>query len=229
MMKKILSILLAGLLLLSLIACGAEDITPPKNDEPDLPAEDQTSEDNENPEDSEQPKDDETPEDNGIPFESGILPTLVSAFYDDLTYFNFKQKKDEIPDPIVNFVDTVAEFERLVDMETMESLQELLPEHRTPMAQEACELTEKVQSTEDFFETKQLITVTHLQTGVSGDYLVAEKLIKEEDGSYRLLVSNGCKITSADDGLFIDMVGVIVEKSLGITPENLTVELVDRH
>lgn len=114
-------------------------------------------------------------------------------------------------------------------METIEMLQGLVPKHRTPQAQEVCDLTEEIQGVDGFFETKQLITVTHLQTGVSGDYLVAEKLTKEEDGGYRLLVSNGCEVTSHDDGLFIDMVGVIVDRSLVITPENLTVELVDRY
>ncbi len=206
MMKKLLAILLSMVLLLSLAACGKTEV-PKEDDKLGTSV------------------DDKKPDDSSIPFESGILPTHVGAFYDDVTLENYDERKDEIPDVIVTFLETSEQCNVLLDAETVELIQAQSPEDRTPLAQQAVETLNKY--TDVFWAGTQVIAITRVKFIDDGSHLEVKELIQNEDGKYHLVV--GLKYDDVATGsrlLHTDTLTVEIDKSLGITSENLTVELI---
>ena len=210
-MKKRTALLLIAVVCITLICvgCATENITQkePTNDKPDIPVED-----------------DNVPQTEKIKFESGILPTYVGAFYDDLTYENYPERKADIPDPLVTFVQTSEECNALIEPTFFEQIEEFGIDFFPATTQKMYATTQKY--TDSFFADKQIIVITHFQTGVLGDYLVAKELVREETGRYCLVVELKQGGGGDADGLFIDTISVEVDRSLGITAENLTVELI---
>ena len=210
MKNKVLLLLMVIMCVASLcMGCATENITPkePANDAPDISVADEN-----------------VPQTERIKFENGILPTHVGAFYDDLTYENYPERKADIPDPLVTFVQTSEECNALIDPTFLDQIEEFGIDFFPSTTQKMYATTQKY--TDSFFADKQIIVITHFQTAVSGDYLVAKELVREENERYRLVVELKQGGGGDADGLFIDTISVEVNRSLGITVENLTVELI---
>lgn len=212
-MKKIIAMLLSVVILLSFVACGAEVIVPKEDDQPDDP--DLYPSDN-------PPADD-------IPFESGVLATSVDAFCEGLILDNYWERRDEIPETFVTFLETKEQYEAMLDTETVEMIQAQKPEDRIPLAQQACETMDRY--TDAFLAEKQVIAITYIERCIGGDCFMVKELIQNEDGTYHLQVAlqweTSDSTSSGQSYLFAHTITIEVDRSLGITPENLTVGVWD--
>ena len=210
-LKRILAILLSAVLLLSLVACGVEDIAPKADDKSDVPV------------------DEKEPKDEDIPFDSGVLATSVDAFCEGLTLDNYRERKDEIPETFVTFLETKEQYEALLDTETVEMIQAQKPEDRIPFAKQACETMERY--TDAFLAEKQVIAITCVEPCIGGDCFVVKEFVQKEDGTYHLQVALQWETSDATSVglsfLVAHTLTIEVDRSLDITPENLTVGLWD--
>ena len=206
MMKKILSMLLAGLLLLSLFACG-ENITPTTDtpdDEPDVSVEEE----------------DKGPKEGQVEYELGTLALLTNEEFEGKT------------NPIVMYIDTYEECRAI----TNDSLLSEIGAHYDDWPESYRKLydysTKKY--TEAFFEEKQIILVVWREWVGGGNpkFKVNDLVAVTVEGqspTYRLTVEFSDSGFGPDaEAMFTSVHTVEVEKSLGITPENLTVEVIDK-
>ena len=213
-MKKTVALLLALLMIASLAACGKTEV-PKENENANTSVNDK------------KPEDTETPKDNSIPFESGRLPTMADLFYEGLTIDNYPERKDEIQNLIVNVVETREQCEALIHPEYYELLEEIgdveLLQGKTKTMYDTIN-----KYTADFLSEKQVIAVTYIGRHSCGDEPVLKELTHNADGTYRLVIAMDYWSTFTDpETLACFTVTIEVDKSLDLTPENLTVEFVE--
>ena len=212
-MKKTIVLLLALLMLAALAACGKTE----------APKEDNklgTSVDDKKPEDN------ETSEDNSVSFESGRLPTMADSFYEDLTYDNYSERMDEIQHLIVNVVETREQCEALIHPKYYEFLEEINDVESLQGKTETMYDTIN-KYTADFLSEKQVIAITYIGRHSCGDEPVVKELIRNEDGTYSVVIAMDYYFTFTDiTEVPCFTVTIEVDRTLGITPENLTVEFV---
>lgn len=208
-MKKTLAIILSIMLLLSLIACGKTEV-PKEDDKLGISV------------------DDKKPDDSSLPFESGILPTHAGAFYEDLTLENYDERKNEIPDAIVTVLETTEQCNELIHPEYFTYVENGKID-AVVNGQIMADTVNKY--TDAFLAEKQVIAVTCIRVNNAYAFLRAEELVLNEDGTYSLNVAMVQAIDSTIDGTLEVLsytITIEVDKSLGITPENLTVEVIDK-
>ena len=211
MMKKILCMFLSALLLLSLFACGAEDTEPKDNNTPDIPVDDET-------------KDDEQSEDDSIPFDSGFLATWVGGFYPDITSEEvYMERKDEISHQFVTVLETYDQC-----------IAPIVPDywHDAEDGKLDMDWAQKTHDTisrytDVYLAEKQVIAVTRIEFTAAVLHPVVKELTQNEDGTYRLVVAMDYNFSMSSEVTAVcNTITIEVDKSLGITPQNLTVEFV---
>ncbi len=205
MMKKILCMFLSAVILLSLVACG-EDITPNESEkeEPDVTVEEE----------------EKKPQECQVEYELGTLALLTNEEFEGKT------------NPIVMYIDTYEECRAI----TNDSLLSEIEAHYDDCSESYRKLydysTKKY--TDAFFEEKQIILVVwHEWMGGGNPKFIVTDLVavtaENQSSTYRLTVEFSDSGFGSDaESMFTSIHTVEVEKSLGITPENLTVELIDK-
>ena len=215
-MRKIFALLLALVMLLLLIACGKTEV-PKENDNVNTSVNDK------------KPEDTETPKDNSIPFSCGRLPIItdeIAAVWE----MNVIDFENEYGDEILKFVN--------VYQAKGEYYPHLLPwfvdtlENNNPKTEEETYMVECVNRyNEAFFEEKQLLTITLVSITSYGYTVHAEKItpVIDESGNttYHIQLRLKYNTFGADAmGVGASTVSIELDKSLHITPENLTIELI---
>ncbi len=211
MMKKLLAIILSAVMLLSLAAC-AEDVTTKENKkEPPATQEDA-------------PK-----EDDSIPFAYGQLPIITDEIA-AMWGMNVVDFENEYGDEVLKFVNVYQAKE--------EYYPHLLPwfvdtlEKNNPRTEEETYMVECVNRyNKAFFEEKQLLTVTLVSITSYGYTVHAKKItpITDENGDVTYHVQLRLKHNEfGADGMGVgaNTVSIELDKSVHITPENLTIELI---
>ena len=203
MTKKILSILLAGLLLLSLFACG-ENITPTTDTPDDVPVAE------------------EEPEKVIIETEMGTMP-LYYEDYELLERDAFKaQYATGITEPIVRVFTSQEEIKPLIH-----------PTLWTVYPNKEGLLGSYVEYDDAFFETKKVVSITFYtlkRIELKVDYVYSQT---DKDGvtTYHAKVVVRDSVWTVEGSSFTSLyygtVTIAVDKKLDITPENLTINLVD--
>ena len=208
-MKKLLAIFLSTVLLLSLAACG-ENITPTTDEPYDAPVTENT------------------PKKTSLPFEVGTLEVASGEdVYMWATADELKENANYREDLSELFVDVIADREMCLEMlspimlEAYENNALLSPRLET---RREC----FYRYDEAFFEQKKLVSFTLWST----DILVLEvahlQSYVDIDGSTKYHAVLNVKTNQMEFGR-INRGNIVleIEKNIDITPENLTVDLVD--
>ena len=208
-MKKLLAIFLSTVLLLSLAACG-ENITPTTDDPYDAPVTENT------------------PKKTSLPFEVGALDVVSGEDeYALATWDDLKQNKNFQNGLSQLFVDVISDSETCREMISPNMLE----------AYENNEfLAEKFQERRDhfyrydeaFFEEKELISLTFWSADTLFLEVVKLQTYVDADGTTQYHVILRVSNSTTLDNLIRENIVLEVDKDLGITPENLTVEIRDK-